>query len=159
MRMKKFLITLLVTMLLLILGVTAILTRSLSPYNQAQAETTELATRRANLAEAEDFYWFNGDETFFTVTGTDTEGTPIIVIVQQDGGAIEVINQADAITAYEAIEKTIHRETPQSILEARIGMYNDAPIWEVSFKQENGSLGYSIYSLTSGEWIRTIKNI
>lgn len=157
--MKKFLMTLLITMLLLILGVTAILTRSLSPYNQAQAETTEVATRRANLAEAEEFYWFNGDETFFTVTGTDTEGTPIIVIVQQDGGAIEVISQEDAITAYEAIEKTTDRESPQSILEARIGMYNDTPIWEVSFKQADGSLGYSIYTLTSGEWIRTIKNI
>lgn len=159
MSMKKFLMTLLITMLLLILGVTAILTRSLSPYNQAQAETTELASRRANLAEAEDFYWFNGEETFFTVTGTTSEGTPIIVIVQQDGGAIEVINQEDTITEYQAIENTTDRENPQNILEARIGMYDNKPIWEVSFRQEDGSIGYSIYSLTSGEWIRTIKNI
>lgn len=146
-------------MLLFILGVTTVITRSLSPYNQAKAETTELASRRANLAEADEFYWFNGNETYFTITGTDTEGTPVIVIVEQDGGAIEVLNQADTISKQEAIEQTIGREEPQELLEARIGMYNDNPIWEVSFKQENGNIGYAIFSLTSGEWIRTIKNI
>lgn len=157
--MKKFLTTLIIVMLLFILGVTTVITRSLSPYNQARAETTELAQRRANLAEADEFYWFNGDETFFTVTGTDNEGTPIIVIVQQANGAIEVINQAEAIPAQEAIEKTRAREEPKKILETRIGMYNDSPVWEVSFKQENGNVGYSVYSLTSGKWVRTIKNI
>jgi len=146
-------------MLLLILGVTTVVTRSLAPYNQAKAEATTLAQDRANLAEADEFYWYNGNETFFTVTGVDTEGTPIIVIVQQDGGAVEVIAQEEAITEQTAIEQTISRENPQEILEARIGMYNGNPIWEVSFKQGNDNLGYAIFSLTSGEWIRTIKNI
>ena len=157
--MKKFLTTLIVIMLLFILGVTTVITRSLSPYNQARAETTELAQRRANLAEADEFYWFNGDETFFTITGTDNEGTPIIVIVQQANGEIEVINQAEAISVQKVIELTNSREEPQKILETRIGMYNDNPVWEVSFKQVNGNIGYAIYSLTSGEWVRTIKNI
>ena len=157
--MKKFLTTLIVIMLLFILGVTTVITRSLSPYNQARAETTELAQRRANLAEADEFYWFNGDETFFTITGTDNEGTPIIVIVQQANGEIEVINQAEAISVQKVIEQTNSREEPQKILETRIGMYNDNPVWEVSFKQVNGNIGYAIYSLTSGEWVRTIKNI
>lgn len=157
--MKKILTTLLIVMLLFILGVTTVVTRSLSPYNQAEAEATTLAQENANLAEADEFYWYNGNETFFTVTGTDTEGTPIIVIVQQDGGAIEVLNQEDTITEGTAIEQTISREEPQEILEARIGMYDQSPIWEVSFKQENGSIGYAMFSLTSGEWVRTIKNI
>lgn len=157
--MKKFLSTALILMLLLILGVTTVVTRSLSPYNQAKAETTELAANRADLAEADDFYWFNGNETFFTITGSNNEGTPIIVIVQQDGGAIEVFNQENTISKQEAIERTTSREEPQKILEARIGMYDDTPIWEVSFEQENGSIGYAIFSLETGEWIRTIKNI
>lgn len=156
---KKFLTTLLIVMLLFILGVTTVVTRSLSPYNQAEAETTTIAQERANLAETDEFYWYNGNETFFTVTGTDTEGTPIIVIVQQDGGAVEVVNQEEAISEQTAIEQTISREKPREILEARIGMYNGNPIWEVSFKQDNDTLGYAIFSLTSGEWVRTIKNI
>lgn len=157
--MKKFLIGLLITMLLLIFGVTTLVTRSLSPYNQARAETIALAERRADLVEADEFYWYNGDETFFTITGENSEGIPIVVIVQQDGGAIEVLDQEDIISEHEAVGETHNRENPEKILEARIGIYNDQPVWEVSFRLENEQIGYTLLSLTSGEWIRTIKNI
>lgn len=157
--MKKFLISLLIGMLLLILGATTLVTRSLSPYKQARTETIELAEDRADLVTADEFYWFNGDETFFTITGKNSEGTPIVVIVQQDGGAVQSYNQADTISEHEAIIETYNREDPVKVLEARIGIYKEQPVWEVSFRQENDRIGYMILSLTSGEWIRTIKNI
>ncbi len=157
--MRKFLIASIIGMLLFILAVTTVITRSLAPFQQAEAETIELASRRADLVEAEDFYWYNGEESFFTITGTNSQDTPIIVIVQQNGGAIEVVEQENAMTEYEAISQTIEREKPEKILEARIGLYENKPIWEVSFRQENKSIGYTIYYLTSGEWVRTVKNI
>ncbi len=157
--MKKFLTSVLFIMLLLIFGVTIVLTRSLSPYNQAKAETAQLASQKANLSTAEDFYWFNGNETYFTITGLNSEGTPIVVIIQQDGGEMKIFNEEDTISKERAIQLTVQRETPHKVLEARIGQYNQSPIWEVSFEQENGSIGYASFSLTSGEWIRTVKNI
>lgn len=149
----------LITMLLFIIGVSSLLTHSLSPYKQARAETIELAQRRADLAKAEDFYWYNGDETFFTVTGTNKDGSSIVVIVQQDGGAIEVFNQDEIVTENEVVVATNNRENPKKVLEARIGVQNDQPVWEVSFQLENDQTGYSYFSLTSGEWLQTIKNI
>src|SRR5699024_11523100 len=80
----------LITMLLFIIGVSSLLTHSLSPYKQARAETIELAKRRADLAKAEDFYWYNGDETFFTVTVLNNVGSWIVVIVQMVGGTSAV---------------------------------------------------------------------
>lgn len=157
--MKKFLTTLLVAMLVLIISVVFIVSRSLSPFNQAEAETIELAERRADLVEARDFYWFNGEETFFTVTGENSLGDAIVVIVQQEGGAIEVLDEAETISKQEVMTQTIAREEPEKILEARIGMFKDEPIWEVSYRLENGLIGYTTWSLRSGEWIRTIKNI
>lgn len=159
MNVKKFLTTVLVLMLSFIFIVILILTRSLSPYNQAKSETTELAQRRADLVEVQDFYWFNGEETFFTVVGTNTENTSIVVIVQQDGGEVNVLNENDTVSKEEIIQKTIQREQPLKVLEARIGKHQEKPVWEVSFEQENGSIGYVTFALTSGEWIRTIKNI
>lgn len=159
MSLKKFLTTILVILLLFIFSVTFILTRSLSPYNQAKAETIDLASRRADLTQADDFYWFNGEETFFTITGSNSEGTPIVVIVQQDGGAVQVYNEEETVSKEQVVRQTIEREQPEKILEARIGLSQNNPIWEVSFEQENGSVGYTTFSLTTGEWIRTIKNI
>lgn len=157
--MKKFLTTLLILMLLFIFSVTFVVTRSLSPYKQAKAETIDVASRRADLKETGDFYWYNGTETYFTITGLNSHQTPIIVIVQQDGGAIEVLNEEDTISKQVAIQQTITREQPNEILQARIGIYKNQPIWEVSFQFENKSIGYSYFSLTTGEWIKTIKNI
>ena len=157
--MKKFLTTILIGMLLFIFGGTFIITRSLSPYNQARAETIELAERKADLIDEDQFYWFNGEETFFTITGLDSEGTAIAVIVQQDSGDIQVFNQADILSENEAILEVYNQENPEEIMEARIGVYKDQPVWEVSFRLENGRIGYSMLSLTSGEWIQTIRNI
>ena len=157
--MKKFLTTILIGMLLFIFGGTFIITRSLSPYNQARAETIELAGRKADLIDEDQFYWFNGEETFFTITGLDSEGTAIAVIVQQDSGDIQVFNQADILSENEAILEVYNQENPEEIMEARIGVYKDQPVWEVSFRLENGRIGYSMLSLTSGEWIQTIRNI
>lgn len=158
-RVKKVLTSILVLMLVLIFSVTLILTRSLSPYNKAKAETIELASRKAELRDAEYFYWFNGNETYFTITGSNNEGTPIVVIIQQEGGEIKVLNEEDTISKERAIQLTVHRENPHKILEARIGQYDDTPVWEVSFELENGSIGYAIFSLSSGDWVRTVKNI
>lgn len=157
--MKKFLTTALILMLLFIFSVTYIVTRSLSPYNQAKNETIELASRRADLKETDAFYWYNGTETYFTITGLNSQQMPIIVIVEQDGGAIEVLNETDTISKQTAIQQTVNREEPDKILQARIGVYKEQPIWEVSFQFENKSIGYSYFSLTTGEWIKTIKNI
>lgn len=157
--MKKTMTTILILMLLFIFGVTFVITRGLQPYNQAKSETEALAMRRAELVEPDEFYWYNGDETFFTITGDNKQGDSIIVIVQQDGGAIEVINQDESIAENQAIQQTIERENPHRIMEARIGMENDQPIWEVSFEMDNGLIGYSYFSLTTGEWLKTTKNI
>lgn len=146
-------------MLVLIFGVTFITTRSLSPYKEAEAATIELAERRADLAKADDFYWYNDVETYFTITGTDTEGTPIVVIVQQDGGAIEVFEEEEIISKQEAIQVAYDEEEPVKILEARIGIKDEEPVWEVSYRQETGHVGYVYVSLTSGEWLQTTKNI
>lgn len=157
--MKKTLTTILILMLFFIFSVTFIVTRSLSPYNQAKSESIEIASRRANLEEVDDFYWYNGSETYFSITGINSDNIPIIVIIQQNGGEIDVLKQEDSISKNTVIQETISRENPHKILEARIGKENDKLIWEVSFEQEDGSIGYCMFSLETGEWIRTIKNI
>lgn len=159
MGLKKFLIATLIFLSLLIIGATTTLNKSLSPLRQAQAETIDLAERNADLVSAEEFYWYNGNETYLTVTGKNSVGEAIIVIVKQEGGAIEVLNQDETLPKSEAIKKVAELEGPLRILEARIGIHEEIPVWEISFRQENGRIGYTMFSLSTGEWIRTIKNI
>lgn len=146
-------------MILLIVGVTTVLNKSVSPLKQARAETIDLAERQADLVEADDFYWYNGNETYLTVTGKNSLDEEIVVIVKQEGGTIEVVDQKDTFAKGDAIRKVAELESPVRILEARIGIHENLPIWEISFRQENGRIGFTMLSLGTGEWIRTIKNI
>ncbi len=159
MGLKKFLISTLVLMSLFIIGVTTVLNKSVSPLKQARAETIALAEKQADLIEVDDFYWYNGNETYLTVTGKNSAEEGIIVIVQQEGGAVEVVDLAETYAKEEAIQKVAELEGPIRILEARIGLHEELPIWEISYRQENGRIGYTMLTLRTGEWIRTIKNI
>lgn len=157
--MRKFPAYLFVFMIILIIGATALITRSLTPFYQARSATIEVAERRADLVEAEDFYWYNGNETFFTITGKNSANEEIVVIVQQDGGEVNVFQQSEIISRKHAVSIVYELENPEHILETRIGIYKGIPIWEVSFRQDNGRLGYTLLMLETGEWVRTIKNI
>lgn len=159
MGLKKFLTYSLVVMLLLITSVTILVNKSLSPLKQAEAETIAIAEEKTSLTEADDFYWYNGNESYFTVTGKNTDSKEIIVIVNQENGETKEFAKNETLSKQELFEKVREREEPARILEARIGIHNDLPIWEVSFRQKDDKLAYIIFSLTTGEWVRTIKNI
>lgn len=146
-------------MLLFIVAVTSIVNQSLGPLKQAKAETVAIAQKEASLSEVEDFYWYNGEETYFTVTGKDKDSKKIIVLLKQAGGSFEIIEEEGTFSKSEAIKKVRDLENPAHILEARIGKHKDLAVWEVSFRQDNGKIAYTMLSLETGEWLRTIKNI
>lgn len=148
-------------MALLIIGGIFYFQQTAGPYYQARMEAVDIAERKADLEEANEFYWFNGiEETYFTVTGTSTDDVPIIVIVRQSDGAIQIYDQSETVSEYDAVTQMRQDVNPAEILETRIGMDSNLnPVWEISYTNENGRLGYYLLSLTTGEWIRTIDNI
>jgi len=129
------------------------------PFNQAREEAIQHAQANTDLETAEDFYWYNGEETYFSMRGNTQEGTEVVVIIQQNGGHIKVLEAEETISEDHA--RAIVRQEKQlaRILEARIGMAASIPSWEVSFKQENGKIGYYVMNLETGEWLRSIENI
>ena len=158
--MKKniFIVSIVVMIVVIAFSISVYQTAS-KPLHKAEDEAFAVAKSSAGIAKVDDFYWYNGTETYFTVTGTNQEDEAVIAIVAQDGGETTVLNQADIITEAEAVQLTRQAVNPKEILEARIGIEEDTPIWEVAYKQENGRLGYYVLTLETGEWIKGIENI
>lgn len=157
--MKKFFIGLTVLLIMLIIGSIVLYRRSVAPYNNSKEEAFEYAIAHSDIITPEEFYWYNDTETFFTVVGKTEEDTELVVLINQDNGDVTSIPIEETISKQSAIQKTREARQPDKILEARIGMDNNIPIWEVSYRNENGRLGYYILSLEDGEWLRTIDNI
>lgn len=157
--MKKVVIGLVIAMSLLIVGAVYLYSQSTQSYSRAKSDTIAYVAERTNLSEVDDFFWFNGEETYFTITGTNEDGEERIYIVQQQGGQITTLSAEATISKQEAIQRTRQAREPQKILNARIGMLDGTPVWEVSYRNDNDRLGYYVINLRNGEWIRTIDNI
>ncbi|MFY9902626.1 MAG: PepSY domain-containing protein, partial [Trichococcus sp.] len=62
-------------------------------------------------------------------------------------------------TESEAKSITQADKNPERILEARLGIENEEPVWEVTYKNANNTIGYYLISAISGKWLKDIENI
>ncbi len=131
------------------------------PYYHAKVEATNFARKHANLVEQEDFYWYSDSEgSYLTVTGQNGDQAFIIVLIRQSDGAIMVLDQAKTVSQEAITAQMIEDIAPAQILNYRMGIIEqNIPIWEVTYKKSNGSLGYYIASLETGAWLRTIDGL
>lgn len=131
------------------------------PYYHAKVEATNFARKHANLVEQEDFYWYSDSEgSYLTVTGQNGDQASIIVLIRQSDGAIMVLDQAETVSQEAITAQMIEDIAPAQILNYRMGIIEqNIPIWEVTYKKSNGSLGYYIASLETGAWLRTIDGL
>ncbi|WP_041556259.1 cell wall elongation regulator TseB-like domain-containing protein [Carnobacterium sp. 17-4] len=156
---KGIIITSAIVMSVILVCSITLLLISQDPIKKAEKETIAIAKESAGLVKATDFYWYNRDKTYFSVSGLNESDEEIMVIVAKDGGATTVLNQDEFITEQQAKALTREDKGAVDILEARIGLDGETPIWEISYKQENGRLGYYVLTAKSGKWVSDIENI
>lgn len=157
--MKKIIIGLVIIMSILIVGATFLYQQSNQSYARAKADTIDYVAERTTLSRVNDFYWYNGTETYLTITGENEDGEERLYIVQQAGGEITSLSAESGLSEQEAIQLTVEARQPSRILNARIGMIDENPVWEVTYRNDNDRLGYYVIDLRTGEWLQTIDNI
>jgi hypothetical protein len=158
---KKLLIGINFVLTAIIIFMILMFNNAAGPYYHAKVEATNFARKHANLVEQEDFYWYSDSEgSYLTVTGQNGDQASIIVLIRQSDGAIMVLDQAETVSQEAIIAQMIEDIAPAQILNYRMGIIEqNIPIWEVTYKKSNGSLGYYIASLETGAWLRTIDGL
>lgn len=157
--MKKIVLLLSIGLALFLVTIVSIGVSAQKPYQQAQKEAFALAQKKTDLITMDRFYWYNGDDTYFSLTGKTSTNEKVVVCIQQDTGQVAIFPQKDLMTETQAKQRVRTDKNPKHILELRIGMMKSDPVWEISYKQQNGKIGYYILSMKTGEWIRSIENI
>lgn len=159
--MKKLLIGINFVLTAIIIFMILMFNNAAGPSYHAKVEATNFARKHANLVEQEDFYWYSDSEgSYLTVTGQNGDQASIIVLIRQSDGAIMVLDQAETVSQEAITAQMIEDIAPAQILNYRMGIIEqNIPIWEVTYKKSNGSLGYYIASLENGAWLRTIDGL
>lgn len=129
------------------------------PIGQAKKEAVAIAKKHSSLVQADDFYWYNRDETFYTVAGRDKSGAPLLVVVPKKGETINTYKQSDGLTKDEAIAVVTEKGNAHKVTRINFGLLEDEPIWEVLTEDENGAISYYSVSFETGEIITIVKNV
>lgn len=132
----------------------------MKPYFMAKDEAILVAERQEDFHSPDQFYWYNNQETVFSITGKNSNNEDIIVMIRTEGGQSYVFPLEEMISERQAFQIMIDEMDPYQPLQARAGLNSDdEPIWEISFERENGRIGYYYISMRDGSWLRTIDNL
>lgn len=129
------------------------------PKKAAQAQATSLARKYAHLTHVNDFYTYNREKTYYTVAGTNQKNQKEYVIVAQKGGRIRVLKQSAGISKNAALSQTWQQRKPKKVLKIALGVFNDKPVWEVTYINQKGNLCYDLLNYKNGHVIQKISNL
>lgn len=148
-----------IAILLILLVGWSVFAVSNQPRAAAKRQATQMAEKYAHLQHPQRFYIFNRESTFYTVTGKNPQGQPIMVIVPQKGGNIRVVKQSAGLSAQDVRALTQRNRKPAKILKVAPGVFNDKTVWEVTYRNKKGNLCYDLVNFKTGRYVQEINNL
>lgn len=136
-----------------------VLAHSDKPVREVRKQSIEIAQSYADLQSVDDFYWFTWKDTYYSVTGTDTTGAKVIVVIPKSGGNVRVFSQEDGYD--EKGIRTIVKEDygNPDIRKVTLGFYDDQVVWEVITQGKKDHLNYYLLSFETGEELKAVDNL
>lgn len=158
-KLNRWLLGIVTFLLIILVAGTMIFIRSNRPMQQAKREAVQMAEKYADLETVDQFYWFNREQTYFTVVGKNKSQEEIIVIIPKSGDKVRVLAQKDGLTEVQAEETVKTNDLDVTIEKANLGIYRDQTAWEITAKDDQGAIYYYLLNFNDGKIIKVIKKI
>ncbi|MCZ0717648.1 DUF5590 domain-containing protein [Aerococcus kribbianus] len=155
----KVINTLIFILFAYILSTGAVYFSSQKDIAQWEADTLALAENKAGLRQANNFYVFTKNKTYYTVSGENDEGQAIYFTYSPDDDQTYTANVDELVNEDNALALTRNDLGNVQVKTANIGIENGEYVWEVSFRDENGYLGYHYIDASDAQWYETINNL
>ncbi|WP_174733981.1 DUF5590 domain-containing protein [Mesobacillus harenae] len=157
--MKKWIIIGSILILFLAGSSVVIYLNATKPVKAAEQKAIETAIEETSLIHAEEFQLYHGDNTYYVVTGTDEANESIIVWIPEQKGDIITRSADEGISRQEAIDILYSEKTPQKIIDVRLGVIENRPVWEIYYRSEQNLINYYYVHFDTGERLRIIENL
>ncbi|BBH20949.1 hypothetical protein Back11_22940 [Paenibacillus baekrokdamisoli] len=116
------------------------------------------AIETAGLKEATLSYPFVWDESIWIVEGKDKNNEDTYVWLKKDTSL--VLKAKDGLTSQEIEQRFLQSKPDASIKNTKLGMLNNAPVWEVYYSKVQSSVKtyyYDFYQFQNGAFVVTYK--
>ncbi|MHA8262958.1 cell wall elongation regulator TseB-like domain-containing protein [Lactobacillaceae bacterium Melli_B3] len=146
-----------VALLIIIFGI--LLFRSQRPMTRAKGQSAEIARKVAGVQKVNRFYTSELNRTYYTVLGTNNRNSQLYVIISKDDGKATVLNANKGINQSNAINQVKQTRQVKKILNAAPSLFNDQPVWIISYLNHANKLCYETLNYANGRSIQSITNI
>ena len=134
-------------------------------YSTAQNARTEgfeasedFALENTDLETVDQVTRFNGEHVYHVVKGKQSDGEDAIAyVIKGDKDPEQIIYTTDNTADEQQVESSWQSACGADceMDDVRLGLYDDAPAWEVTFRDEQDRLGYSYYTLDGTEQLES----
>ena len=121
--------------------------------SQAQSQTDY------TVKDVKKFYWTTISEAYFALDFVDDSGQERYAIVKREGGTVNYYTPNQIISEEDAKAIALADNENYKIMQARLGMIKDTPVWEITIKNDNNTLTYYYLNAQDGSWLQKIENI
>jgi len=145
---------------IILIGITVkIYLNATEPVADAESRATAIAKEETEITDITEFSLYHGSNAYYVVQGSNKKGQKLIAWIPEKGGKIVVLPADDGITKSEAINTLSNEVSPDQIIDVRLGMEKNNPLWEIYYRSNNDKINYFYIDFETGEEVREIKNL
>ncbi|MCM3599811.1 DUF5590 domain-containing protein [Robertmurraya korlensis] len=145
---------------MIVIGITIkIYLNATAPIADAESRATAIAKEETEITDITEFSLYHGSDAYYVVQGSNKKGEKLIAWIPEKGGKIVVLPAEDGITKSEAINTLSNEVSPDQIIDVRLGMEKNNPLWEIYYRSNNNKINYFYIDFETGEEVREIKNL
>lgn len=157
--MRKWVLSGIGILLLIIALFSIVYLRALNPVKLAEEKAIAAANKKVKLVEIQDVQIYNGNETYYVLKGINQQKQKVIVWVSAKNGDVTVRKAKDGITQQQAVTKLLQEENPQKIISVKLAMIKKQECWEIYYLSHNNLINYYYVDFETGEWLRKVENM
>lgn len=129
------------------------------PIKSVKKDAINISRKYANIKKVDDFYISNLTNTYYTVSGVNSDNESVFVIISKKNGHVLVVGQKDGINKNTAIALAKQSGDVKKIIKAVPSIFNNKPVWIVSYFNNKNKLCYETLSYKNGKSLQLIANI
>ncbi len=158
--MKKWLTIIFSVLFVLAIVSITFYMKAMNPKKTAQEVAQKRMLAETDLITMDKFYLYHGADTYFVVIGKKKNGEKAVVWMPEDQKKNVVVKKlSDGISEQEAIQKLQSEKSPKAILQVKLGMEKNLPVWELTYLDKKEQLNYYYIHFDTGKWWRNIENL
>ncbi|RRK11081.1 hypothetical protein D1831_04510 [Lactiplantibacillus garii] len=159
-RPERVIMIVLLVVLAIIVAIYGTLWAAQRPMHQAQKTAYSLAVSKGKLKTTTGFSQYNGDQSYYAVTGTNSKNVPVYAVINTNKKhQTTVVKQSAGISRTKALRKVWSKRNPSKVIKATLGKYDGEVVWEITYLNQKNNLCYEVLQYSNGSQIKSIMNI